>query len=1239
MAKILLKTYCISAAGGGFEQYHQYYNTDVLPADYTANPLTEESAPAITCTPYYLPDGTFLESYCALNSQGKGVKRTITAKQGIPGYLATDTDSTDCDGTCDLNITYQQGLPTSAFNTADGSLVIEATTSHPPIDLFVANLNTPNPVRFNPGLLPAAYQWNFKDVPAGNYQAQLRDDGNCQKNTNTLTVAKGNALGAGGNGGINNGMPSNITWIKYEHRFSTSNNGGDAGTISGWAWDKTRKEAYYVAPTALKFAAFNNRRDYAKGDIVSWIPDGQDQRFYYRATQNLEQRDTRFDSDDHRIPNPHPENIDRGYWEYVTPRNTTWLQFLYKERLLNTIFDPFFQRKTSQPGGDYHFFYPEGTIVRYDWAGFYRAKKGLESNLFPGSTLPTPTVGQSNDNWEKLNGYEAFYYAVPEGEVIDQYDIGTVNRSVRAHVASPDDEAQVYGPPLFLPNRDAYVPTSSSWYKTPANDYILFDDVEPTVETQLGDLKVIDIIKNDIDVPGAENGSVWVMAESPSPPVRYHLRNGVRPGYVQDNLTGIFENLHPGGFIVDVYDAKGRYVTAEFTISDNYRPRWRLNFDNQRSTKKQAVVYERGWTGEVTDVIGTESPIKHSWDTGDATGKSLPNTLGSSLNFDLYTSVAQQFVDTATRDDRSHRVDFTSNGQLEFRGYVIPTLYEEAMLGPGQRVTLIAACGLAQLNNTKWINHLRERQVARTNMLSVVLKCLSFCDVNLPVWCGLNLRDKLMAADGDPLELAYIHRNAFNKKNGKVVADEDIIDCRAVVDGILRSFNAYLTQAAGCWKILSYSEVHDDYAVRVWSPAGVLQTDVDTTPTPVRILPPTDATGPNELFWISAGQKRYTTPEAQLVKATNGLQLEETLLRNGDFVEWDSSLTRPLYWTVEGNTTVKRALGEKAREYAVQFSNYNTTLRPNTGLLSPAAPHLPGQDEDVMVLKFKAKLTATTVIVGSTGKPDERSATLFFQIVCDGVNYGALLSAEVSTKEGWKEQTIYLPTGLPGTSVRLRMLPPVATDTVSASTTLALNNLSLAIQPGRVTWPESDHFEVFNNVNLSGVVLDDVELIVADLPLLPDRGRNPLPPKKMDVFAWRHAISLADYSPTSAWARPGYKNRLPMLDNAAQDRMIMYQVPGTILKGTVKGPGISVIRAGQMLDAPADVDGKFFILNCIIDERRGTAEITARKLADGGYGGEDADIPDGVRIALNKGKEGYRIALVNGVEGYRIAKR
>ncbi|ALW86337.1 hypothetical protein AUC43_15340 [Hymenobacter sedentarius] len=1213
MAKTLIKTTCDLQPDNSYSKTSIYYTTGLLARGL--DPITTVTEPAISCSVFTMPAGTQLESFCTLDSNGAGVRRIIKFIdiQFLNWQSTEEVADSACDFTCDLNSPYVSATPTTTPTSTDGKIRLDVTTTYPPIVVYNATLGSPttNTLYSAPGITPATYIVNYDNVAPGTYAFAIQDNNNCRFTTAPVVVAVGSAPGTGSG--------QHYDWFKYE----LTGNGFAKGTpfqLQGWAWSKATKVPYQVTGVPITYPNFYQQATYQKGDIVWYSNQGVStnwQQAFFRATRDLKPADF---PPTNAVPAPNRYGQSTAEWENVgtfyggTIYYTTGAGFAGVP-----VSEPYFTgyRTPATSGG--WWYYEENSVTRYGWDSFYRAKKRIESKYFTNHLMDAPPTRP--DLWEKVNNYDTFYYAIPEQQAIDQYTIGTLARTVRYH--------------LFNPQQLMYVPTSTDFQRVDGFDFVLFDDTTPGVETQLGDLVVLDVIKNDIDERGAENGSVAILATSPSMPIQYHLRNGVRTGYVQDNTTGIYERLSPGRYAVDITDANNRYASVEFDIEDRYQARWKLTFDDVDAEPLEIQFFERDWTGPVTDVCGTDTPVILSWDHGGDPAGYLPEAVGANLQFNVRTEVAQQFVDTILKDDRNHRIDYYRGGKLHFRGYIDATTYQEALLSPGQTVTLTATDGLGQLKNTKFINHRRERQVGRTSMLSILLKCLSFCDVNLPLYCGNNLRDELMTANGDPYLEAYVNRSTYDQKDGEVIKDEDIIDCRTVLDAILRVFNAQLFQADGSWRIIALNEVHDVFATRVFSPAGTLLTGMDTTMPPLRILPDQDATGPRELYWINSTQSRTTVAAAQILKATIDLKLEANLLRNGEFAEWDAANTRPLYWSTQGTPGVTRAKGEKAKEYAVQFAGYSTTLSPSNYLLSPAAPHLEGQDEDGMVVEFKAQLTPTTQ------NPAELTATLNFQVVCDGAPVGPLLPVLISSKDKWKKHTLNLPMGLPGTSVRVRLIKPVATDVASLASTLSVSYVALAIQPGLVDWSDvkQDFVEVENNEGITtGIRLDDVELAHADLPLLPAFNSKAMAPKKMDVYAWRHAVSLADFTATTAWKRPGYPNTAPLLDNAAQDRMALRSVPSSEVTGEVAGPGIHFLRIGLMLDMPEDLEGKFLVLSCFKNERMGTARITVRKLGDGYYGNAQPDVPDDARIGYKNGRLGYRISVVNGAEGFRTAQ-
>ncbi|MBX0290107.1 hypothetical protein K3G63_06635 [Hymenobacter sp. HSC-4F20] len=1134
-----------------------------------------------------MDENTAVDSYCTIVN-GDGKKRTVYGNGTNPdGNLVryVDEDSTDCSGLSDLRIVSQFATNTSGLEAQDGKITISVESSVPPLSVYLVGGG-------NKSVNATFATFEFSGLRKGTYAAYVQDGNNNRVNGNPLTIEAGATIGSGEPG---DNVATKTLWAKY-HYVHNPQTGGGRGFLSGIAWNKSTKQGYTVDKNQLTYPDFYQYTpQHNIGDVVRYTRKGEPYSAYFKAQVLM--AGYMYQDNNRKLPYPDQNGEDKGFWKRI-PLTERYFEANRKDYVKDS--------KGNNILKDYGVV-QEGEVVQWGYDCFYKARSYFESRNFPGNLLPKPTYKKSNQYWELLPDYSAVYYVIPESEPIDEYFIGTIYRRVYFHLQNPD-----------LP------------WSEENSDRFYFVDVDTKQEAAAGDLRIIDIIKNDIDEQDAENGSVWILADSPSLPLRFHLQQSVRAGYQQDNVTGQYENLPAGSYKVDVYDAQNRHVVAEFDIKDEYRPRWRLLYDDVAGTKLETRIYERGWTGTTTDVVGAGDPVVLSWDSGSSKAGVMPESVGATLEFSLWTQVAQQFVDTILQDDRNHRVDHYRNDSLQFRGYIDATSYEEKMLGAGQSVSLIATDGLGSLRETFFLNHNREQQVGRTNFLSTILSCLSRTDVNMKLICGLNLRDRLMAADGDPLELAYGQRTAYNKKQDAVIQDEDTIDCRTVMDAILRNFNAFLYQKNGCWHIVGLNEAMDEYQFRTWSPAGVKLTNLGSSLEPLRILKHTAATANNELFWINANQTRTTIAAGSIVTAVVAQQLEENLLKNGNFALFLDK--RPLHWTLNGGLVTAEGKGEKAGEKAVKFSRYMDTVQNGSYLLSSPVPHLTGDDEEWMRIVLKAKLENTDDLLGNT----EVTAKLLVQLVTDGQPFGNPYEYEINSKDNWKEfkQDVF---GVPGTQVRLRILSPVA---LSGNSQLLVASAALKIQPAAQEWADTAERTVVNTNRQTGIGLEDVELFHSDIPRLPGADSVELEPVKMAVYAWRHGVSLADYTATSGWKRPGYPTYTPLLETAAQDRMLLRATATDEITGEVSGPGFDQLSVGTMLDLPADnVDGRFMVISCYKHERERIASITLRKLAPGSYGQEQMLTPETARIANKNGRKNYRIVLLNGVKHYRVIGR
>jgi hypothetical protein len=757
--------------------------------------------------------------------------------------------------------------------------------------------------------------------------------------------------------------------------------------------------------------------------------------------------------------------------------------------------------------------------------------------------------------------------------------------------------------PLFIYSRstreviDSYYLLDGKTFRQVRHDGkggVIFDDTVPEDDTLKGDLRVLNIIKNDIDTQGTATGSVWIEVETPSLPVKFDLSGG--GANWDQNTTGQFSSMPPGNYNFLATDAAGRQLYDSFTIEDRYRLRWLMDIDDYEAVPLRVEILERDYEGASGPVCGGETPIVRGWDGGgtDPLG-ALPEVLGMRVQLQLVATELRQFEILSTRDDKMHRVDIYQGDEedevLVFRGYIAPETYREVLLEGPQYINVIASDGLGALGDTLFLNHVAKPMLGRRPLLSTILHCLSRTDTNLPVHIGGSLREELMTLDGEPLLEAWARRTAYGDK----------ATCREVLKKILRSFFLHLFQRNGAWWIESYTEVDAFPVHRSFSMEG-LPLPAAAVPGAWHIVAPGEEETEQDLNWLNDNQTLEVVPAAAVVESMVKLQLEKNLLQNGDFLQWTADNTRPLYWSILAGLPVIKADGEKVKQYALELRTRGTGLAAS-GLLSSAVQVFSGQDESPLRLSITARVPGVAPTV-AVPKPEPRIVRLSVVVLVNGEPLPEYINFEFTSADKKDTQEVFLPVGLNAGSARVKLLPVELVAGPANTTTdpvrLLIDSVVLDIVPSLRDWPDEDNFFALNTER-GYVQLPTVELTHADMPRLALANGLPSLASAMDVLAWRHALSRADNRPTERWARPGSTEFMPLLETAAKERLELRTVPGESLVGVVDGEKAWQLGVGSMLDAVNEADGKFLVIACQHTSRSRQAQLTVRKLRAGSY--------------------------------------
>ena len=197
--------------------------------------------------------------------------------------------------------------------------------------------------------------------------------------------------------------------------------------------------------------------------------------------------------------------------------------------------------------------------------------------------------------------------------------------------------------------------------------------------------------------------------------------------------------------------------------------------------------------------------------------------LGTSLEIYAECKIDKEYAELYTSSADDYLVEFYKNRVLQWRGYVSPELYSEPDIAPPYDVLIIATDGLGELKNTVFDRP--DEAYSLKNHLDYILEKTGL-SLDLDLISSLSWDDEV--AGNDPLTLLDINVNLTH------LASESDYD---VLQDILTSFNAHITQQDGKWIILRKTDLYDNLPrfrqaefgsvnKTTWWPIGILSTDI-----------------------------------------------------------------------------------------------------------------------------------------------------------------------------------------------------------------------------------------------------------------------------------------------------------------------------------------------------------------------------------------------------------------------------
>ena len=246
----------------------------------------------------------------------------------------------------------------------------------------------------------------------------------------------------------------------------------------------------------------------------------------------------------------------------------------------------------------------------------------------------------------------------------------------------------------------------------------------------------------------------------------------------------------------------------------SYRNIYQFSIVSQNGDDVDIFILKKNYAGVVQQRPLGRAPILKRERNG--------NILGTSLEIFAECRVDGEFAQLYTSSADEFLVEVYRNQVLQWSGFVSPELYSEPDIAPPYDVQIIATDGLGELKNYDFVQGARPRSFL--GHLNAMLAHTSL-DLGVDVVSELEYYDDGWAGNTSMMSIVtdMSHRESE--------------DCYEVLQSMLASVNAVITQQAGRWVVLRESDLHaladslspvafGSMADHEWWPIGNLSTDV-----------------------------------------------------------------------------------------------------------------------------------------------------------------------------------------------------------------------------------------------------------------------------------------------------------------------------------------------------------------------------------------------------------------------------
>lgn len=260
-----------------------------------------------------------------------------------------------------------------------------------------------------------------------------------------------------------------------------------------------------------------------------------------------------------------------------------------------------------------------------------------------------------------------------------------------------------------------------------------------------------------------------------------------------------------------------------------YNEKYFLSFCNPLNQACRVSILQDGFIGTATELVGQAEPIKIAYDNSDDFKFKAIIESEASINL-VFDSAVINMEELWTSNERTFKVEYTIEDNLEWTGFIIPEGFDYTLKGGKYDAVLIARDGLATLegilfktdnNQFYGFQDFGYNNGVEFPFILILTEILRKLDLGIDIWTLVDYYEQTMtllnedSRNSDPLAISYVNVKTFVNDTDRedIAYFEDVNeawDCKKLIENICNIWGSRLYQQSGVWR---FKSIHADSVI------------------------------------------------------------------------------------------------------------------------------------------------------------------------------------------------------------------------------------------------------------------------------------------------------------------------------------------------------------------------------------------------------------------------------------------